>query len=103
MLIPTIVATGRGDFPNQINNSLVFPGVFRGMLDARSRGVNFGIMVKAAQEMKDKSEFTESLNQETIIMKVDEVDINKISIAQYDAYCGDLFAENNVPVKFYIG
>ena len=46
-----IVATGRGDFPNQINNSLVFPGVFRGMLDARSRGVNFGIMVKAAQEI----------------------------------------------------
>ncbi len=46
-----IVATGRGDFPNQINNSLVFPGVFRGMLDARSRGVNFRIMVKAAQEI----------------------------------------------------
>ncbi|KPV46473.1 malate dehydrogenase, partial [Acidiplasma aeolicum] len=33
-----IVATGRSDFPNQINNSLVFPGVFRGVLDARSKG-----------------------------------------------------------------
>mgnify|MGYP001578575180 CR=1 FL=1 len=31
-----IVATGRSDFPNQINNSLVFPGVFRGVLDVRS-------------------------------------------------------------------
>ncbi len=32
----TVVATGRSDFPNQINNVLVFPGVFRGLLDARS-------------------------------------------------------------------
>lgn len=46
-----IVATGRGDFPNQINNSLVFPAVFRGVLDARSRGVNFRVMVKAAEEI----------------------------------------------------
>jgi len=28
-----IVATGRGDYPNQVNNSLIFPGVFRGVLD----------------------------------------------------------------------
>lgn len=32
----TVVATGRSDFPNQINNVLAFPGVFRGLLDARS-------------------------------------------------------------------
>jgi malate dehydrogenase (oxaloacetate-decarboxylating) len=48
-----IVATGRSDFPNQINNSLVFPGIFRGVLDARSRGVNFGIMVRASFEIAD--------------------------------------------------
>ncbi len=48
-----VVATGRSDFPNQINNSLVFPGIFRGVLDARSRGVNFRIMVKAAYEIAD--------------------------------------------------
>ncbi|MEM0159089.1 MAG: NADP-dependent malic enzyme [Thermoplasmataceae archaeon] len=48
-----IVATGRGDFPNQINNSLVFPGVFRGVLDARSRGVNFEVMVAASYEIAD--------------------------------------------------
>jgi malate dehydrogenase (oxaloacetate-decarboxylating) len=46
-----VIATGRGDFPNQINNSLIFPGVFRGVLDARSRGVNFKIMVKASYEI----------------------------------------------------
>ena len=48
-----VVATGRSDFPNQMNNSLVFPGIFRGVLDARSRGVNFRIMVKAAYEIAD--------------------------------------------------
>ena len=32
-----VVATGRGDFPNQLNNSLVFPGLFRGTLDVRAR------------------------------------------------------------------
>lgn len=51
------------------------------------RRIKMKSTLKNIMEMKDKSEFTESLNQETIIMKVDEVDINKISIAQYDAYC----------------
>lgn len=46
-----IVATGRSDFPNQVNNSLVFPGVFRGVLDARAKGVNFDIMVTASYEI----------------------------------------------------
>jgi malate dehydrogenase (oxaloacetate-decarboxylating) len=42
------VATGRSDFPNQINNVLVFPGVFRGLLDAQSRTVNTEMMLAAA-------------------------------------------------------
>ncbi|SMD30146.1 NAD(P)-dependent malic enzyme [Picrophilus oshimae] len=46
-----IVATGRSDFNNQINNSLVFPGVFRGILDARARKVNFKVMVSASYEI----------------------------------------------------
>ncbi len=46
-----IVATGRSDYPNQINNSLVFPGVFRGVLDARAKGVNFQVMVAASNEI----------------------------------------------------
>ena len=35
-----IVATGRGDFPNQVNNSLGFPGIFRGVLDVRARAIH---------------------------------------------------------------
>ncbi len=43
-----IVATGRSDFPNQINNALVFPGVFRGVLDARARRITREMRLAAA-------------------------------------------------------
>jgi malate dehydrogenase (oxaloacetate-decarboxylating) len=43
-----IVATGRSDYPNQINNVLAFPGVFRGLLDARAREVTVGMLLGAA-------------------------------------------------------
>ncbi|MDA5147374.1 NAD-dependent malic enzyme [Streptomyces sp. AD681] len=48
-----VVATGRSDFPNQINNVLVFPGVFRGLLDAQSRAVNTEMMLAAAKALAD--------------------------------------------------
>lgn len=44
-----VVATGRSDFPNQINNALVFPGIFRGALDARARIITDKIKIKAAE------------------------------------------------------
>lgn len=44
----SIVGTGRSDFPNQINNALVFPGIFRGLLDGRIRKVTYEMKVKAA-------------------------------------------------------
>lgn len=44
-----VVATGRSDFPNQINNVLAFPGVFRGALDARARSITEEMKVAAAQ------------------------------------------------------
>jgi len=44
----TLVATGRSDFPNQINNVLAFPGVFRGALDARATRITEGMKVAAA-------------------------------------------------------
>lgn len=42
------VATGRSDYPNQVNNSLAFPGVFRGALDVKARGVNDEMKIAAA-------------------------------------------------------
>jgi malate dehydrogenase (oxaloacetate-decarboxylating) len=44
-----ILATGRSDYPNQINNVLGFPGIFRGLLDVRARGVNEAVKFAAAQ------------------------------------------------------
>ena len=46
-----IVATGRSDFPNQLNNSLVFPPVFRGILDARAKGMPDEVVLVAAKEL----------------------------------------------------
>jgi len=43
-----ILATGRSDYPNQINNMLGFPGIFRGLLDAKAKGVNEEVKFAAA-------------------------------------------------------
>jgi malate dehydrogenase (oxaloacetate-decarboxylating) len=48
-----VVASGRSDYPNQINNVLAFPGVFRGLLDAQSRKVTDGMLVAAARALAD--------------------------------------------------
>ncbi len=46
-----VVATGRSDFPNQINNVLAFPGIFRGALDARARDINNAMKIAAAHAL----------------------------------------------------
>ncbi len=46
-----IIATGRSDFPNQINNVLAFPGIFRGLLDARAKKVTMEMKLAAAQAL----------------------------------------------------
>jgi malate dehydrogenase (oxaloacetate-decarboxylating) len=57
-----ILATGRSDYPNQINNMLCFPGLFRGLLDSRARIVNEDIKLAAAKaiaSMVDEKELSE--------------------------------------------
>ena len=46
-----VLATGRSDYPNQINNVLAFPGVFRGLLDARAREVTTAMLLGAADAL----------------------------------------------------
>ena len=48
-----VVATGRSDYANQINNVLVFPGLFRGLLDGRARSVDMSMKVAAARAIAD--------------------------------------------------
>jgi malate dehydrogenase (oxaloacetate-decarboxylating) len=44
-----VLATGRSDYPNQVNNLLAFPGIFRGALDVRAREINEPMKLAAAQ------------------------------------------------------
>jgi malate dehydrogenase (oxaloacetate-decarboxylating) len=51
-----VVATGRSDFPNQVNNSLGFPGIFRGTLDVRARTITDEMCLQAALELAKTAE-----------------------------------------------
>ena len=48
-----VVATGRSDFPNQINNVLAFPGIFRGAFDVRAKDINDEMKIAAANALAD--------------------------------------------------
>ena len=58
--------TGRSDYPNQVNNVLVFPGLFRGVLDARASRVTEGMKIAAAHAIADMIPESE-LNTENIL------------------------------------
>ena len=66
-----IIATGRSDFPNQVNNSLIFPCVFRGVLDARARSIPDEIVIAAAEELARQAG-TKGLTPTHILPTMDE-------------------------------
>lgn len=61
-----VVSTGRSDFPNQINNVLVFPGIFRGAFDVRASQINEEMKLAAAKAIADLIDESE-LNENNII------------------------------------
>ena len=61
-----VVATGRSDYPNQINNVLAFPGIFRGAFDVRARDINEPMKLAAARALADLIS-DEELNPDYII------------------------------------
>jgi len=68
-----IVATGRSDFPNQVNNSLVFPAVFRGVLTVRAKAITDEMTIEAAKTL---AKFAEpNLSEDYIIPKMTESDV----------------------------
>ncbi|MBL7065059.1 MAG: NADP-dependent malic enzyme [Anaerolineae bacterium] len=69
-----IVGTGRSDFPNQINNSLGFPGIFRGVLDVRATTITDEMAIAAAEELARCAE-EGSLDEERVVPKMDEWEI----------------------------
>jgi malate dehydrogenase (oxaloacetate-decarboxylating) len=69
-----IVATGRSDFPNQVNNSLVFPAIFRGALDVRAKTISDEMAMAAARELASCAE-VRGLNDEYLLPTMDEWEV----------------------------
>jgi len=69
-----IVGTGRSDFANQLNNSLVFPGVFRGTLDVRARTITDEMCLAAAAELAQYA-VDRGIDDDDIVPKMDEPDV----------------------------
>ncbi|MRJ75289.1 NAD-dependent malic enzyme [Aeromicrobium sp. SMF47] len=71
-----VVATGRSDYPNQINNVLAFPGIFRGLLDAQSHGISMDVLIAAADAVAD-SVSPDELNANYVVPSVFHPDVHQ--------------------------
>ncbi|MDR0561943.1 MAG: NADP-dependent malic enzyme [Spirochaetaceae bacterium] len=69
-----IVATGRGDFPNQVNNSVCFPGILKGALAVRARKITDGMAIRCAHSIADFSE-KRGISPDNIIATMEETDL----------------------------
>ena len=69
-----IVRTGRGDFPNQINNSLGFPGIFRGVLDVKARTVTDEMCVAAADALAGFAE-ERGISEDDVVPRMSEWEV----------------------------
>jgi malate dehydrogenase (oxaloacetate-decarboxylating) len=70
-----VVATGRSDFPNQLNNSLVFPGLFRGALDVRARTITDEMAAAVARELAAFAQ-ERGIREDDILPRMDEWDVH---------------------------
>ena len=69
-----IVATGRNDFPNQVNNSLGFPGIFRGVLDVKAKTITDDMCIAAAQELALYAE-ERGMHEKDILPRMEEWEV----------------------------
>ncbi len=80
-----IIATGRSDYPNQINNAVVFPSIFRALLDLRIKNIDENILIAVAQSIADLVDLKQ-LKEDYIIPKINDPRILPIvtnSIKEY--------------------
>lgn len=75
-----IVATGRGDFPNQVNNSVCFPGILKGALLVRARKITDGMAIRCAHSIADFAE-KRGISQDNIIATMKETEVFAIQAA----------------------
>ena len=69
-----VIATGRSDFPNQVNNSLGFPGIFRGTLDVRAKTITDEMCIAAATELARFQE-ERGLDEDHIVPTMDDMEV----------------------------
>lgn len=69
-----IVATGRSDFPNQVNNSLCFPGLFRGVFDVQAKAITDEMCIASARAIAEFAE-KKGIKEDYIIPTMDEIDV----------------------------
>jgi malate dehydrogenase (oxaloacetate-decarboxylating) len=69
-----IIATGRSDFPNQVNNSLCFPGIFRGTLDVMATTITDEMCIESAMELAKCAE-DKGLKNDYLLPKMDEWEV----------------------------
>jgi malate dehydrogenase (oxaloacetate-decarboxylating) len=75
-----IVATGRGDFPNQVNNSIGFPGILKGALMVRARKITDNMAIAAAHSLADFAE-KRGINIDNIVPTMEEADVFPVEAA----------------------
>jgi malate dehydrogenase (oxaloacetate-decarboxylating) len=69
-----IVATGRGDFPNQVNNSVCFPGILKGALLVRARKITDGMAIRCAHSIAEFSE-NRGITPDNIVATMEETEV----------------------------
>ena len=75
-----IVATGRGDFPNQVNNSVCFPGILKGALLVRARKITDGMAIRCAHSIANFSE-KRGISADNIIATMEETEVFAVEAA----------------------
>jgi malate dehydrogenase (oxaloacetate-decarboxylating) len=81
-----VIATGRSDFPNQVNNSLVFPAIFRGALDVRAKTITDEMCISSAKALAKYAE-DKGLTENYIIPGMDEWEIYPLQAAEVAMKC----------------
>src|SRR3546814_12636579 len=87
--LAAVIATGRSDYPNQINNVLAFPGIFRGALDVAATAITEGMKLAAARAIAE--------------VVGAEVRPAYIIPSAFDARVGPLLAQSVAPAEVYQG
>jgi malate dehydrogenase (oxaloacetate-decarboxylating) len=85
----SVVATGRSDYPNQVNNSLLFPSVFRGALDVRAKAITEEIVIAASKEIYSYTKET-GLRRDRIVPSMVEWEVYPRVAAAVGAHASEL-------------